>query len=230
MAHQDWIGLMIFKNFADQDCIGFNFLGSGLDSDWKTSQSAHLWCTAEQRWAFGLQSSRDEHRSGLDRNVSGLKPIFARSGLNRTAIGLGIGGSGLGRTEKIYCIDVIILTTSKMIVVLRSEVPSGIWAKRRTVATIEFTCHDHSIIACSRHIYVWCCSSHTSRSWWITQSTQHHRRGCNSCNVILQIGWMVIYILPSMAKALLGRFCYASNFVQTPTYSAEFVLLATRWT
>ena len=32
-------------------------------------------------------------------------------------------------------------------------------------ATIEITCHDHSIIACSRHIYVWCCSSRTSRSW-----------------------------------------------------------------
>jgi len=47
-------------------------------------------------------------------------------------------------------------------------------------ATIEFTCHDHSIIVCSCHIYVWCCSSRTSRSWWITQSTQHHRRGCNN--------------------------------------------------
>ena len=46
-------------------------------------------------------------------------------------------------------------------------------------ATTEFTCHDHSIIICSRHIYVWCCSSRTSRSWWITQSTQHHQRGCN---------------------------------------------------
>jgi len=32
-------------------------------------------------------------------------------------------------------------------------------------ATIEFTCHDHSIIACSRHIYVWCCSSRTSHAW-----------------------------------------------------------------
>jgi len=30
---QDWIGLMIFKNFADQDWIGFNFMESGLDSD-----------------------------------------------------------------------------------------------------------------------------------------------------------------------------------------------------
>ena len=47
-------------------------------------------------------------------------------------------------------------------------------------ATIEFTCRDHSIIAWSRHIYVSCCSSRTSLSWWITQSTQHHRRGCNS--------------------------------------------------
>ena len=53
-------------------------------------------------------------------------------------------------------------------------------------ATIEFTCHDHSIIACSRHIYVWCCSSRTSRSWWITQSTQHHRRGCNNIPSFLQ--------------------------------------------
>ena len=40
-----WIGPMIFKNFADQDWIGFNFCGSGLDSDWKFSQSAHLWHT-----------------------------------------------------------------------------------------------------------------------------------------------------------------------------------------
>ena len=50
-------------------------------------------------------------------------------------------------------------------------------------AIIGFTCHDHSIIACSRHIYVWCCSSRTSRSWWITKSTQHHRRGCNTTKI-----------------------------------------------
>jgi len=73
-------------------------------------------------------------------------------------------------------------------------------------ATIEFTCHDHSsrtlllrsmvhklisaqlprhdhsIFAYSRHIYVWCCSSRTFRSGWITQSTQHHWRGCNNTN------------------------------------------------
>jgi len=43
MGGQDWIGLRIFKNFADQDCVGFDFIWSGLDSDCKISQSAHLW-------------------------------------------------------------------------------------------------------------------------------------------------------------------------------------------
>jgi len=28
LADQDWIRLMIFKNFADQDWFGFNFIGS----------------------------------------------------------------------------------------------------------------------------------------------------------------------------------------------------------
>jgi len=32
-ADQDWIGPMIFKNFADVDWIGFNFCRSELDSD-----------------------------------------------------------------------------------------------------------------------------------------------------------------------------------------------------
>ena len=30
-----------------------------------------------------------------------------------------------------------------------------------------------------RAAYIYCCSSRTSRSWWITQSTQYHRRGYN---------------------------------------------------
>ena len=47
----------------------------------------------------------------------------------------------------------------------------------------EITHHDHSVIACSSHIYVWCCFSRTSHSWWITQSTQHHRRGCNNIHI-----------------------------------------------
>jgi len=34
------------------------------------------------------------------------------------------------------------------------------------------------LLARATHIYS--CSSRTSHWWWITQSTQHHRRGCNS--------------------------------------------------
>ena len=47
-----------------------------------------------------------------------------------------------------------------------------------TKQTVEITCHDHSIIACSRHIYG-CYSSRTSRSLWIAHSTQRQPRGCN---------------------------------------------------
>ena len=46
LVDQDCFGPMIFKNFADQHWIGFNIIGSGLDSDWKISQSAHL-CNTE---------------------------------------------------------------------------------------------------------------------------------------------------------------------------------------
>ena len=74
------------------------------------------------------------------------------------------------------------------LIMLRSEIRAACvqsftpWQQ----ATQEFTCHDNSIIACSHHIYVWCCSSRTSRSWWITQSSQHHRRGCNNIPSFLQ--------------------------------------------
>jgi len=40
---RNWIGLVIFKNFAVQGCIGFNIIGTGLDSNEKISLSAHLW-------------------------------------------------------------------------------------------------------------------------------------------------------------------------------------------
>jgi len=52
-------------------------------------------------------------------------------------------------------------------------------------ATIEIIRRDHSIIACSFHIYGYY-SSHTSHSWWITHSMQHQPRGCNNNPFFLQ--------------------------------------------
>jgi len=53
-------------------------------------------------WFTEVMVIRDEHGSGLDRTQSGLKPIFAGSGLDRTTIIFKIGGSGLDWTEKIF--------------------------------------------------------------------------------------------------------------------------------
>ena len=51
-------------------------------------------------------------------------------------------------------------------------------------ALLEVTYQDHSIeitlLLLVRATYIHFCSSRTSHSWWITQSTQHHRRGCNN--------------------------------------------------
>ena len=57
------------------------------------------------------------------------------------------------------------------------------------LVSVDLPRHDLSFIACSSHIYVWCCSSRTSGSWWITQSTQHRRRGCNSGHLYLVCLW-----------------------------------------
>jgi len=59
-------------------------------------------------------------------------------------------------------------------------------AKLRTVAASND--RDHApqslllLLAHATHVYF--CSSPTSRSWWITQSTHHHRRGCNTTKTI----------------------------------------------
>ena len=54
----------------------------------------------------------------------------------------------------------------------------------------EITHQGHSIgitlLLLVRATHVYFCSSRTSRSWWITQSTQHHRRGCNNVPFFLQ--------------------------------------------
>jgi len=60
--------------------------------------------------------------------------------------------------------------------------PSGMRAKLHTVAASNNRDHASQslllLLVQATHIYF--CSSRTSRSWWITQSTQHHRRGCNN--------------------------------------------------
>ena len=54
----------------------------------------------------------------------------------------------------------------------------------RQQATIEIT-----LLLLVRATYIYFCSSRTSRSWWITQSTQHHRRGCNSRLLLMLKKW-----------------------------------------
>jgi len=59
---------------------------------------------------------------------------------------------------------------------------SGICANLRTVAASNNRDHARNLSYCcllALQIW-WCYSSRTSRSWWITQSTQHHQRGCNT--------------------------------------------------
>jgi len=65
---------------------------------------------------------------------------------------------------------------------LQSEIPSGMCAKLRTVAASNKWDHARNLsyyCLLTLHIW-WCYSSRTSRSWWITQSTQHHQKGCNT--------------------------------------------------
>jgi len=51
-------------------------------------------------------------------------------------------------------------------------------------ALLQVTHQDHSVgitlLLLVRATYIYFCSSRTSCSWWIIQSTQHHRRGCNN--------------------------------------------------
>jgi len=58
---------------------------------------------------------------------------------------------------------------------LRSEILSRMCTKLRTAAASNNRDHvsQSLIIACSRHVYIYFCSSCTSHLWWITQSTQN---------------------------------------------------------
>ena len=67
-------------------------------------------------------------------------------------------------------------------ILLRSESPSGKWAKFHTVVASSNRDQARNFFYyCLLALHIqWCYSSRTSRSCWITQSTQRHRRGCNS--------------------------------------------------
>ena len=66
-------------------------------------------------------------------------------------------------------------------ILLRSEIPSNMCAKLRTVAASNNRDHARNLsYYCLLALHIlWCYFSRTSRSWWITQSTQRHRRCCN---------------------------------------------------
>ena len=67
-------------------------------------------------------------------------------------------------------------------ILLRSEIPSGMRAKLRTVAASNNRDNARNLsyyCLLALHIWWWY-SSRTSRSWWIIQSTQHHWRSCSN--------------------------------------------------
>ena len=77
------------------------------------------------------------------------------------------------------------------IILLRSEIPSGMCAKLHTVAASNNRYHARNLsyyCLLALHIW-WCYSSRTSCSWWIIQSTQHHRRVCNTTFLFGIIGY-----------------------------------------
>jgi len=106
-----------------------------------------------------------------------------------------------------------------MVVLLRSEIPSGICAKLRTVAASNNRVHmPWSLCNCLFAPHTYFCSPRTSRSWWITQSTQHHRRGCDSRNDnILGKSGLHVHIWP--------WFVFWEKILKTAVY----VLLMKHW-
>jgi len=77
-----------------QNGFGYKICKTGLTRDSKKSES-------QDRYYI---IARDEHRLGLERTGSELRPILAGPGLDRTAICLKYGGSGLNRTDKIFLV------------------------------------------------------------------------------------------------------------------------------
>jgi len=87
-------------------------------------------------------------------------------------------------------------------------------------ALLEVTHQDHSIwitpLLLVRATYIYFCSSRTSHSWWITQSTQHHRRGCNNIN------YMPTVSSPEFRHFSLKIWCYHVKEVLFVWYLIDF--------
>ena len=74
---------------------------------------------------------------------------------------------------------------------MSSPLASTINCSPGSQALTEVTHQDHSIgitlLLLVRATYIYFCSSRTSGSWWIIQSTQHQQRGCNSISELIGI-------------------------------------------
>jgi len=125
--------------------------------------------------------------------------------------------------------------------VLRSEIASGICAKLRTVAASNNRVHIAMItlLLLVRATYMYgVVPSCTSCSWWLTQSTQHHWRGCNNIPSFLQrtapiarslcVDWtrhdLYILVTAPFRCDRTSRAAYAQSFALWQQATIEFTL------
>jgi len=83
--------------------------------------------------------------------------------------------------------------------VLRSEIPSGVCAKLRTVAASNNGHHARNLsyfCLLAPRIHIFGLRAHPARGE--PQSTQHHRRGCKNSNV--KAVHFILYILQNQAE------------------------------
>ena len=101
-------------------------------------------------------------------------------------------------------------------------------------ALLEVTHQDHSIgitlLLLVRATYTYFCSSRSSRSWWITQSTQHHRRGCNSTIAYIKCLPIKRVVSISQAKTIMLRAQTTTRTTGIPTQSGSLYPILVSWT
>ena len=114
-------------------------------------------------------------------------------------------------------------------ILLRSEIPSGMCAKLRTVAASNNRDHASQslllLLARATHIYFF--SLRTSRSLWITQSKQHHRRGCNTVYHNFYCSWQPNFIHFMLRSQKFGKVRVRSRswkFWKGRSWSQKFYL------